>query len=98
MYYPDLGTESQVCSGKGVRAVGWLSRDHPIVTGRVSKRHLSLLKRHVANAYQPFLYRGVHHCEFCTGEHRAMGHLNLLIPFKRSLYVAPELIVHYIKA
>jgi len=96
MDYPDLGNESQVTSGKGIRAVGWLGYSYK--KGRLGKKYVALLKGQVADAYQPFLYRGVHYCGHCNPESPARGSLNLLIPHKRWLYVAPEMIVHYVEA
>lgn len=63
MFFPDLSKDCQVCSGEGVRAVGWLARGKPYTQGGIQPEHLSAHKHHVATAYQPFPFRGFHECE-----------------------------------
>ena len=83
--------------GDFVRSVGWLEAGHPYQRGPVPDEFLVSLKRHVAEAYQFALSVGVHHCSLCPEGKAQAGKLNLMIPTSRLLYVAPELIVHYIE-
>lgn len=102
MYYPDLGTECQVDRGEHVRAIGWLSKDQPFPTGAVPSVFISTLRDHIRTAWQPVRSAGVHFCEFCPqprpGKGRAGGTGNVWIPSEGAVYVAPELVVHYIEA
>jgi hypothetical protein len=93
-YYPDLGERSMLASGPQIRAVGWLSPQHEYSRGKVSDELLRLLEQHLKIAYQPVAFGGPHCCEFCSNHY---GHANLLIPTSEYLYVAPEMILHYIR-
>jgi hypothetical protein len=45
--------------------------------------------------WQPFYFRGSHSCELCG---RSRGTHNLFVPGAGFVYVAPEMIVHYVDA
>jgi len=48
--------------------------------------------------WQPaIVFAGIHECELCQFQ-PAYGKDNIFIPYQGSIYVAPELIVHYIAA
>ncbi|HEV3440872.1 MAG TPA: hypothetical protein VG122_26190 [Gemmata sp.] len=89
-----------VAAGEHVRAVGWLHPDHPFSTGPVPIAFLSRLKLFVSmsgeSAKALFFggFGGFHTCEFCG---RAHGSANFGVPADSLLYVAPEMIVHYIE-
>lgn len=99
-YFPDLGRESMVASGPHVRAVGWLHPAHPFTTGEVPAEFLTCLKQFVggwgasADALYFGAYAGIHICEFCG---KAYGVGNFGVPADDLLYIAPEMIVHYIE-
>ncbi|HEY0017411.1 MAG TPA: hypothetical protein VGC13_13960 [Longimicrobium sp.] len=95
MYYPDLGTECQVDQGPHVRAVGWLSEDHPFPTGPPDSVFVEALREQVAQAWQPVAAGGSHVCEYC--EH-VWGSDNVWIPGGDVVFVAPALITHYVEA
>lgn len=95
MFFPDLGTRSGVEQGPYVRAVGWLDGEHPFDQGPSAADFVSALRRHVATAWQPVAAAGRHQCELCE-KARAGG--NLWIPTPEVLFVAPEMIVHYVEA
>jgi hypothetical protein len=98
VYIEDLSTRAYFAHGDRVRAVGWLEADHPFALGSVSDEFLRVLKAHIAKAFQPVLYMGLHRCSFCEQQGRIQkGHSNLLIPTTERLYVAPQLVVHYIE-
>ena len=79
--------------GERHRAVGGLSSDHDFPRGTIPIGFLDLLKRHVTTACQPMAFGGGHTCEFCGNKN---GYGNLWIPTTECVYVAPELIIHYI--
>ncbi len=95
MFFPDLGTRCGVEQGPYVRAVGWLDGEHPFSRGSTSEQFLSALRCHVATAWQPLAAAGKHTCDLC-GNASAGG--NLWIPTPDALFVAPELIGHYVEA
>jgi hypothetical protein len=101
MHYPDLAT----CDYFGpegatqLRAVGWLDDTHAFSRGPVAPEVLDALQRFAARAWSPFQFRGWHDCELCPAGKRGMegGHANLFVPGEAFLYVAPELLVHYVR-
>lgn len=94
-FYPDLHTACMVGQGDRLRAIGWLSSEHPFPRGKLSGPFVKTLERNVASAYQPLACCGFHTCELCTSC-SATG--NVWIPTANAVYVAPEMIVHYISA
>jgi hypothetical protein len=101
MYYADLGRKTQIARGPFIRAVGWLSASHPFPTGPVSEEFLTKLKTIcvtwaacVAVLKWPIAL-GPHTCEFCRKFH-ASG--NVGVPANDLLFVAPEMIAHYVEA
>ena len=92
-FYPDLHTSSLVGHGDHLRAIAWLSSDHEFPRGKVLGTFVEVLKRHVASAYQPLAFAGAHTCELC-GDYSAAG--NVWVPTSDVVYIAPEMIVHYI--
>jgi hypothetical protein len=101
MFFPDLSTECQVDKGDHVRAVGWLSKEHPFPTGPVPPEFLPILWSHIDSVWMPVAMAGPHFCEFCPepreGEGRIGGSRNLWIPSASAVYVAPELVAHYVQ-
>ncbi len=100
-WYPDLATECQITAGEDVRAVGWLSADHPFQQGEVASEHLEKLRsfgdhwlESAAALGWPVAF-GAHKCEFCR---KVSGAGNFAVPAGNVLFVAPELIVHYVAA
>src|SRR5690242_20464181 len=99
-YFPDMGCESMAAAGDHVRAVGWLHPGHPYTTGAVDDVVLARIKQFAAQSRQSAeaLYfgavGGVHTCEFCGG---AQGAGNFGVPGGELLFVAPEMVVHYIE-
>src|SRR5260370_27158508 len=97
----DLSRRTMVAASNYVRAVGWLATGHPYPQGRAQPAFLRRLKRFA------FLwrfstkelwwgeFRGLHTCEVC-GKDKAHG--NFGVPAGRLLFVAPEMVVHYVQA
>lgn len=96
---PDLSK----CAGLPVTAdhilaVGWLEHSTTYSQGPTPAPVYYRLRSFTAQPWQPFISSGYHECELCqfAGEQRASA--NLFIPFQGKIYVAPELITHYINA
>ena len=84
-----------------LRAVGWLGNEFEFSTGKVSLQFFNKLQDLVQHPWQPIVSAGFHVCELCQFQdyvHTAKGTSNLFIPFNGVIYLAPELIVHYINA
>ena len=99
-YFPDLGPETQGVQGEHIRAVGWLHPDYPYTKGEVSAEFLARLKdfASMCAASGDALYfgamGGVHHCEFCG---KALGSTTFGVPSGDVLFVAPDMILHYVQ-
>lgn len=99
MHYPDMGEKCQVGSGPGVRAVGWLDIAHEYPRGEVEPAFVEALRQHVRTAWEPVSAAGPHFCQFCPKERkggRTGGVRNLWVPSGEHLFIAPELVVHYV--
>ncbi len=94
MYFPDLGTQTMIASGPKVRAVGWLSSSHPFDQGRVDEATLAKMATLVADGWVHVVAAGPHLCELCSKVRNAS---NVLVPSANFLYVAPAMVVHYIR-
>jgi hypothetical protein len=99
-YYRDLSRRTMVAAGSYVRAVGWLAAGQPYRQGRLPAIFLRRLKRFVSlwrlstKELWWGTFRGLHSCELC-GKDNAHG--NFGVPAGRLLYVAPEMVVHYVQ-
>lgn len=102
-WFPDLGTNTMVASGAQIRAVGWLSDKRPFRTGAPGADVIARLKEvvslhratHSSILWQEMYWMGGHRCELCnTGFSVAC----IAIPADRALFVAPDMVVHYIEA
>lgn len=100
-WYPDMGTESMIDAGEHIRAVGWLSSNHPFSTGEVSVDFLARLRefvKHWSDSTQALgwgIFMGLHTCELC-GQFHSGG--NFGVPCGKLLFAAPEMISHYVEA
>lgn len=102
MWYPDLGHETQLPrSGDDILAVGWLGKGHDFPCGEVRSEELARLKEFVRRRSESMLrllggvFAGVHTCEFCE---RCHGASNIAVLDGRRLWIAPEMITHYVEA
>ena len=98
-YFPDMSTETQIASSPYIRAVGWLSAAHPFATGDTPPEFVTKL-RTLASQWGASTMAlgwpvtgGPHTCELC-GRVRASG--NFGVPGDKVLYVAPEMVAHYV--
>lgn len=78
-----------------LRAVGWLSASEDYPRGEIRPLERERLDALLPACWDPFgpYYRGQHSCEHCSG---ARGQRNLFVPGEGLVFVAPELILHYI--
>jgi hypothetical protein len=95
VFIEDLNTNAYFATDASLRAVGWLEQGHDYRKGTVPKKLLTKLIQHLAKGYQPVNYRGKHACDMCKNGFD--GFRNLLIPAGGLLFVAPELILHYME-
>ena len=82
-----------------LRAVGWLECGRHFATGPVVRRVYERLVEFRAAPWSPALpmAAGVHECDLCLYDGKK-GNRHLFVPGVGVLYVAPELIVHYMNA
>jgi len=78
-----------------LRAVGWLERGQPYPRGTVDHQVVTKLTELLKDAWQPVIFMGGHDCDLCLNDGK-YGYRNLFIPGDESLFVSPELILHYI--
>lgn len=97
MFIEDLSTNGYFVHGANVRAIGWLEIGHPFTRGPVPGDILATLKAQVVKAYQVAYHMGFHECSLCPAGQKRTGLDNLLVPTRELLYVAPELVIHYIE-
>lgn len=91
-YYPDLA----VCDYfhvPGLRAIGWLDPFHEFERGEVPEAFRLKLSQLLLKAWHPFPYSGGQVCGMCEGIY---GQQNLFVPCDSCIFVAPDLIGHYI--
>ncbi len=99
-WFPDMGREAMVAAGDHVRAVGWLHPDHPFPRGEVSPEFVAKFKAfarcggHCAGELYWGIAMGFHTCELCGNAH---GVRNLGVPAGNLLFVAPEMVAHYVE-
>jgi hypothetical protein len=80
-----------------LRAVGWLERGRPFLTGPVAAAVYARLVELVKDPWQPGIFMGFHRCDLCLYE-GASGRRNLFIPAGGVAFVCPELVTHYMNA
>jgi hypothetical protein len=100
-FFPDLGMATLVDAGDHVRAVGWLSPGEPFPQGDVPTEFVARLHDFArlwsesTDALGWGVFLGYHTCEFCW-QYNAGG--NFGVPDGAVLFVAPQMIVHYVEA
>ena len=99
MYFPDLGTETQICSAPFVRAVGWLDDAHPFTAGPTPvgfRSRLAFFARRWGDSTTNLRWPaagGGHQCQYC-GECVTSGNFGVIAG--DLLYVCPEMVAHYV--
>ena len=100
MYFPGLGIKTQIARGPRIRAIGWLAMQHPFPIGDSAENFVATLREICSHwggcvdALRWAVAGGFHTCEFC-GRFRASG--NIAVPASDVLFVAPEMVVHYVE-
>jgi hypothetical protein len=100
-FHQDLSTQTDVGGGPHVRAIGWLTASHPFTAGPSPFAFVERLEQFVAlgSVSSDLLdfpaFMGGHTCEFCG---KAYGYANLAVASDSALYIAPELVLHYVRA
>ncbi|WP_456115326.1 DUF7919 family protein [Steroidobacter gossypii] len=101
MYYRDLCTETMITSGPQIRAIGWLEKEHQFSVAETSvefRRRLAKLAADWSRSSSACgwpVCAGPHLCSLC-GEARGVG--EFAVPGAGVLYVAPQMISHYVEA
>jgi hypothetical protein len=99
-YFADLSTRTQIASGPGVRAIGWLSDKEPYPRGQVPESFLARLVSFCTLRSDAILAlgwpaaAGHHTCEFCNEFYASE---NVGVPAGNLLYVAPKMVAHYVE-
>lgn len=100
VHFADLDTATQIAVGPHVRAIGWLSAGHAYTKGAAPESFVARLRTLCASwsdsvrALRWPVACGFHTCEFCE-EFHASG--NIGIPGDGVLFVAPEMVAHYVE-
>jgi hypothetical protein len=100
-YYPDMGTKTQIDEGSHIRAVGWLSGKRSFTQGEVSPEVMARIKEFATRWGEGIMalgwgvFMGLHECELC---HDFMASGNFGVPCGELLFVAPEMLPHYVEA
>ena len=79
-------------------AVGWLDRGHEYPVGEVPPEVYAQLEALLVDPWQPAVVAGFHPCDLCVYSPEKCGTKNVFVPGKERVYVAPELILHYMNA
>jgi len=107
MYYCDLTQYAYTEKDSSLNRIniGWLSKDHPFLTGAVVPSFIEKLKDYARFPYN--VSRGFHCCELCfdakgvahtTDIEGARGNREIWVKSKDGkTYIAPSLICHYIE-
>jgi hypothetical protein len=98
LWFEDLSPCTYFAVDVKLVAVGWLERDKSYGAGAVDRRVYDALVEMRKNPWQPFVSAGLHECDLCSFEPEVRGSANLFIPAEGTIFVCPELIVHYMNA
>ena len=81
-------------------AVGWLERDHDFTKGNIDKEIYDRLCELLQDPFQPGIFMGIYECDLCQWQFSSKfaGSSNLFVPNGETIFVCPELILHYIDA
>jgi hypothetical protein len=94
VFFPDLGTVCQIASGPRVRAIGWLAAGESFTNGPLDADVAAAIERLAEDGWVHVHAGGFHTCEFCRV---ARDGRNVLVPGIDALYVAPAMVVQYMR-
>lgn len=105
-YYPDLSPYTYNTTDQEMLNVGWLSREHPYVTGVAPDGLIAALVQLAAMKVN--VQRGMHFCDLCPDfrtarEHTSRGNLFIgsgeihVTSTRGTVYASPAMIVHYVE-
>lgn len=107
-HIPDLSPATLFSESQRLLAVGWLDRRHSFPRSRIGSPAYALLAEAVSNPWEPLSSRGYHVCNLCLiprgprrqrwgGRTIALGATNVWVAGQGHVFVAPSLILHYVK-
>lgn len=108
-YYKDF-TPCTYFDGSGwlcrLMAIGWLERAKPFPKGRTDNlavERIHVLREEFLKAFPSIAFRGQHDCSLCAARNGGgatldHSHINLFIPHRGFVFVAPARVDHYIRA
>jgi hypothetical protein len=87
-------------------AIGWLEQGKPFpkgLTDNVAVERIHVLRDEFRTAFPSIVFRGLHDCSLCAARNAAgatldQSHINLFIPYRGFVFVAPARVDHYIHA
>jgi hypothetical protein len=105
-YYPDLSPCDYFPPSQAILlAVGWLENGRPVPTGEVPEQVFDQLLELLREPWGPTFF-GWHECDLCVYRYgqsklptnpNTHGFKNVFVPGEARVYVAPEMILHYIE-
>ncbi len=112
MYYEDLSSYEYFngVTFPNIINIGWIDLEHGVNIGPIPSNALEKLKDIVAERGKfrgiVNVMRGIHSCPKCgasglysekNGKKTLLGNSEIWVPWDGKIYVAPNLIIHYIK-
>jgi len=99
-WYPDLSACDYFGedAASSLTAVGWLERGRKFAKGNTDAQVYERLAELLQDPFQPMLLMGCQECDLCQFPGKHLGANNLFVPSDGTIYVCPELILHYIDA
>jgi hypothetical protein len=85
-----------LANGPQAKAVGWLYAAEAFPTGETPAGFLKKVQRLIDGGWVPVASAGAHTCELCQAD-PAINASNVLVPTHDLLYVAPAMLVHYVR-
>ena len=87
-------------------AIGWIERGNHFPKGRTDNvvlERIHALRDEFRTAFPSIVFRGLHACSLCSagnagGATLDQSHINLFIPHRGFVFVAPARVDHYIQA
>jgi hypothetical protein len=98
LWFEDLSPCNYFPGEAKLVAVGWLECGKPYSTGTIDRPVYDALAEMRKNPWQPFACAGLHECDLCRFEPEVRGSANLFVPASGTIYVCPDLILHYVNA